>query len=181
MNEWIITTTGTGPYYYKSRPGVVVVVVIVVLFLARQPPVGQALVIHEISWSHTTTHHFRWDSSGPVISSSERPVVVVLVIVVFVFSATASSGPGPHQSRALLITHNDEPHSVGLLWTSDQLVAETCSSSKLFFLQLHVPLILNIILCKVLYISKCLKIRLNCGFPILKLRNNKKRGLSNDT
>jgi hypothetical protein len=24
-----------------------------------------------------------------------------------------------------LITHNDSPHSVGLLWTSDQLAAET--------------------------------------------------------
>jgi hypothetical protein len=26
-----------------------------------------------------------------------------------------------------LITHNDAPQSVGLLWTSDQLVAETCT------------------------------------------------------
>ena len=42
-----------------------------VLFLARQPPVGQGLLIFEIS-----------------------------------------------------ITHNDAPHSVGLLWTSDRLLAE---------------------------------------------------------
>jgi len=28
-------------------------------FLARQPPVGQGLLIHEISRSHTTTHHSR--------------------------------------------------------------------------------------------------------------------------
>jgi hypothetical protein len=28
-------------------------------------------------------------------------------------------------SRGFLITHNNAPHSVGLLWTSDQLVAET--------------------------------------------------------
>jgi hypothetical protein len=28
-------------------------------------------------------------------------------------------------SRGFLITHNDAPQSVGLLWTSDQLVAET--------------------------------------------------------
>ena len=27
------------------------------LFLARQPPVGQGLLIHEVSRSHTTTHH----------------------------------------------------------------------------------------------------------------------------
>jgi hypothetical protein len=27
------------------------------LFLAREPPVGQGLLIHEVSRSHTTTHH----------------------------------------------------------------------------------------------------------------------------
>jgi hypothetical protein len=44
------------------------------LFLARQPPVGQGLLIHEVSRSHTTTHHSRQDSSGRVISSSQRPL-----------------------------------------------------------------------------------------------------------
>jgi len=29
------------------------------LFLARQPPVGQGLLIHEVSRSHLTTHHSR--------------------------------------------------------------------------------------------------------------------------
>jgi hypothetical protein len=28
-------------------------------------------------------------------------------------------------ARGFVITHNDEPQSVGLLWTNDQLVAET--------------------------------------------------------
>jgi hypothetical protein len=28
-------------------------------FLARQPPVGQGLLIHEVSRSHSTTHHSR--------------------------------------------------------------------------------------------------------------------------
>jgi len=46
----------------------------VCLFLARQPPVGQGLLIHEISRSHTTTHHSRYDSSRWVISSSQRPL-----------------------------------------------------------------------------------------------------------
>jgi len=27
--------------------------------LAQQPPVGQGLIIHEVSRSHTTTHHIR--------------------------------------------------------------------------------------------------------------------------
>jgi len=35
------------------------------------------------------------------------------------------SGPGPPHSRGFWITHNDAPQSVGLLCTSDQLVAET--------------------------------------------------------
>jgi hypothetical protein len=29
------------------------------MFSARQPPVGQGLLIHEVSRSHTTTHHSR--------------------------------------------------------------------------------------------------------------------------
>ena len=44
------------------------------LFLAQQPPVGQGLLIHEVSRSHTTTHGSRQDSSGRVISSSQRPL-----------------------------------------------------------------------------------------------------------
>ena len=34
-------------------------------------------------------------------------------------------GSGSPHSRGFLITHNDATQSVGLLWTSDQLVAET--------------------------------------------------------
>jgi len=40
----------------------------VCLFLTRQPPVGQGLLIYEVSRLHTTTQHSRWDSSGRVIS-----------------------------------------------------------------------------------------------------------------
>jgi len=46
----------------------------VCLFLARQPPVEQGLLIHEVSILHTTTHYSRQDSSGRVISSSQRPL-----------------------------------------------------------------------------------------------------------
>jgi len=35
------------------------------------------------------------------------------------------SGLYPPHSRGFLITHNDAPQSVGLLWTSDKSVAET--------------------------------------------------------
>jgi hypothetical protein len=36
-----------------------------------------------------------------------------------------SGGSGLLVPRGFLITHNDAPQSVGLLWTSDQFVAET--------------------------------------------------------
>ena len=36
------------------------------------PPVGHSLLIHDISRSHTTTHHSRQGSSGRVISPSQR-------------------------------------------------------------------------------------------------------------
>jgi hypothetical protein len=36
--------------------------------------VGPGLPIHEVSRSHTRTHHSRFDSSGRVLSSSQRPV-----------------------------------------------------------------------------------------------------------
>jgi len=43
-------------------------------FWARQPAMGQGLLFHEASRSHTKTHHSRYDSSGRVISSSQRPL-----------------------------------------------------------------------------------------------------------
>ena len=43
----------------------------------------------------------------------------------FFLGATAPSGPGPLHSQGFQITLNDARQSVGLLWTSDQPVAET--------------------------------------------------------
>ena len=52
-------------------------------------------------------------------------IIVHLFVNLFVFIATAPSGPGPPHSRGFEVTHNDALQSEGLLWTSDQLVAET--------------------------------------------------------
>jgi hypothetical protein len=41
-------------------------------FLAQQPPVGQGLLVHKVFRSHTTTNHRRWNSSGRVISLTQR-------------------------------------------------------------------------------------------------------------
>ena len=43
----------------------------------------------------------------------------------FLFAQQPRSGPGAPHSRGFYITHNDTPQKVGLLWTSDQLVAKT--------------------------------------------------------
>ena len=42
--------------------------------VALRPNAGQGLLILEVSRSHTMTHHSRLDSSGHVISSSQRPL-----------------------------------------------------------------------------------------------------------
>jgi len=42
--------------------------------MARQPPVGQGFLIHEVSRPHITTHHSRYNSYGRVISSPQRPL-----------------------------------------------------------------------------------------------------------
>jgi hypothetical protein len=51
-------------------------------------------------------------------------VFLALQPIVVVFSQPGS-GLQPPRFRGFLITHNAAPQSVGLLWTSDQSVAET--------------------------------------------------------
>ena len=55
-----------GSFLWEKRPGsgvdpppMCVHGMFVCLFLAQQPTVGQDLLIHEVSRSHTTTHHRR--------------------------------------------------------------------------------------------------------------------------
>jgi hypothetical protein len=45
--------------------------------------------------------------------------------MIFSNGATAPSGPGTPHYRGFTITRLDTPHSVGLLWTSDESDAET--------------------------------------------------------
>ena len=40
----------------------------------NSPPVGQGLLIQGVSRAHITTHYSRYDSSGEVISPSQRPL-----------------------------------------------------------------------------------------------------------
>ena len=58
----------------------------------------------------------------------------------YYYYTVASSGPGPPHSQGFWIWHNDSPQSVGLLWTSDQLVAET-STHHTHNRQTSIPLV----------------------------------------
>jgi hypothetical protein len=48
-----------------------------------------------------------------------------IVFVVVYLTLQPSASYGLLVTRGFVITHNDAPQSVGLLWISDQLVAET--------------------------------------------------------
>jgi hypothetical protein len=46
----------------------------IIFFLALQPSAGYGLLVHEVSCSHKTTRHSQYNSSGQVISPSQRPL-----------------------------------------------------------------------------------------------------------
>jgi hypothetical protein len=47
------------------------------------------------------------------------------LIIIIISVSAAQRGLWPPRPRGFLIIHNDASQSVGLLWTIDQLVAET--------------------------------------------------------
>ena len=53
---------------------IIIIIIFLSFFFWSNSPQVQAHLIHEVCRSHTTTHHTRWNSSGRVISSSQRPV-----------------------------------------------------------------------------------------------------------
>jgi len=91
--------------------------------LARQPPVGKGLHIYEVSTSHTTTHHSREDSSGWVISPSQRPLPT--------HHSQQRDIVAPGRIRTQNLSRRAAPQSVGVLWINDQPVAETCTYTTL--------------------------------------------------
>jgi hypothetical protein len=49
----------------------------------------------------------------------------IIIVIIILYGSAAQRGLWPPSLRGFLITHNDAPQSVGRLWISDQLVAET--------------------------------------------------------
>jgi hypothetical protein len=61
----------------------------------------------------------RFDYSA--LEDVKRSSLLLLFIYLFIFFGSAAQrGLWPPRSRGFLITHNDGPQSVGLLWTSDE-------------------------------------------------------------
>jgi hypothetical protein len=51
-------------------------------------------------------------------------IIIIIIIIIIISGSAAQRGLWPPHPRGFLITH-DAPELVGLLWTSDQLIAET--------------------------------------------------------
>ena len=60
--------SGQKASHYRDMAVFILFIYNFLFYLAQRPPVGQGLLIHEVSRSHSTTHHRRQDSSGRVIS-----------------------------------------------------------------------------------------------------------------
>jgi hypothetical protein len=52
-------------------------------------------------------------------------IIIIIIIIIIISGSTAQRRLWPPHSRGLLITHNGTPQSTGLLWMSDQPIAET--------------------------------------------------------
>jgi hypothetical protein len=57
--------------------------------------------------------------------TSLQLLLLLLLLLYFLWFRCPVRAMTSSSHEASLITHNDAPQSVGLLWTSDQLVAET--------------------------------------------------------
>jgi hypothetical protein len=51
-------------------------------------------------------------------------IIIINNNIIIISGSAAQRGLWPSRSRGLLITHNDAPQLVVLLWTSDQPVAD---------------------------------------------------------
>ena len=72
----VLYPIGTGGSFPRGKANVARALTFIwfVCFWRKSPQVCQDPLIHEVSKSHTTTHYHRCDSSGRVISPTQRPL-----------------------------------------------------------------------------------------------------------
>jgi len=77
-----------------------------------------------------------WNSGK--LTNTVNCTFLYMILLSFLFScgAAAQGGPWPLHSWGFWITHNDASQSVGLLWRSDRLVAETSTRQQT---NIHAP------------------------------------------
>jgi hypothetical protein len=57
--------------------------------------------------------------------NESETISIIYLFIIIIYGSAAQRELWPPRPRGFLITHNDAPQSVGLLWTSDQPVVET--------------------------------------------------------
>jgi hypothetical protein len=84
------------------------------------------LIFSSILW-----RYIKWEISLSLFpfklsSVCDVTIIIIIINIIIIFSCSAAQrGLWSPRSRGFLIKHNNALQSVGLLWTSDQFVAET--------------------------------------------------------
>ena len=84
--------------------------------------------VEDAAWNDTETHSCLMIAFACRLISLKKRIIFRRVCLFL--ARQPSSGPWPPHYRGFTITHNDAPQSVGLLWTSDQLAAETSTRQQ---------------------------------------------------
>ena len=86
------------------------------------------LVVRYPNDGHRSDRNISLEDKNTWLNTFINVHVLLVYYLGIYFGATAPSppiGPGSPHSWCLYIAYNDAPQSVGLLWTSDQLILET--------------------------------------------------------
>ena len=59
INNKVVVTNFYVGLYYTGKTYILYIYIYIYIYLHNNPPVGQGLLIREVSGSHTTTHHSR--------------------------------------------------------------------------------------------------------------------------
>jgi hypothetical protein len=78
-----------------------------------------------------TRRRAQFDLQKDVIDIIIIIIIIIITILIIIISGTAAQrGLWSSRPRSFLTTH-EAPQSIGLLWTSDQVVAETSNSQHI--------------------------------------------------
>jgi hypothetical protein len=81
----------------------------------------------QVRFNDPCTSHIHSPSVIKKVAPLSYNIIIIIIIsmIIIISGSAAQRGLWPPRSRGFMITHNEAPQSVGLLWTSDQLAVET--------------------------------------------------------